>query len=97
MLSPTSLSHIELFGLKDVLEHDPALVLPLYHLYAMQEVEQKSRMNYKQAVRIWKMMKSAAKKSNKLTYFERYIESMQQRFKRLRALQEEIEKGKLLA
>ena len=96
MLRPTSLSHAEMYGLKDVLAHDPSLVLPLYHLFALREVEQKSRMHYKQAVRIWKMMKAAAKKANKQAYFERYMETMQQQFKRLRALQEEIEKGKLL-
>lgn len=96
MLRPSSLGHAEMYGLKDVLAHDPSLVLPLYHTFALREVEQKSRMHYKQAVRIWKMMKSAAKKANKEAYFERYIETMQHQFKRLRALQEEMEKGKLL-
>lgn len=95
MMKPTSLLDAEMGGLKDVLAHEPALLLPLYHLFALREVEQKSRSHYKQAVRIWKMMKSAAKKANKLAYFEQYIEAMQQQFKRLRALQEEMEKGKL--
>lgn len=95
MMKPTSLLDAEMSGLKDVLAHEPALLLPLYHVFALREVEQKSRSHYKQAVRIWKMMKSAAKKANKLAYFEQYIEAMQQQFKRLRALQEEMEKGKL--
>lgn len=94
-LRPTSLGHAEMYGLRDVLDADPALVLPLYHTFALREIDQKSRMHYKQAVRIWKMMKSAAKKANKEEFFERYIETMQQQFKRLRALQEEMEKGKL--
>ena len=58
---------------------------------------QKSRQNYKQAVRIWRAMKSAAKKAGKLDYFESYMEAVQQQFKRLRALQEEINKSNLLA
>ena len=50
-------------GLKDVLQVEPATVLPLYHVYAMAEIAQKSRLNYKQAVRIWKSMRSARKAS----------------------------------
>lgn len=95
LLFPTSIAYLEACGLKDVLATQPAVTLPLYHVYALKEVEQKSRLNYKQAVRIWKMMKSAAKKSNKAEYFNAYIDGMQQQYKRLRALQEEIEKGKL--
>ncbi|MFJ7952327.1 hypothetical protein ACIQZG_12460 [Lysinibacillus sp. NPDC096418] len=92
----SSLSYLEMCGLKDVLQGAPATVLPLYHVYAMTEVEQKSRMNYKQAVRIWKSMRSAAKRAGKTTYFETYMHTIRAEFKRLRALQEEIEKGNLV-
>lgn len=95
MLYPTSIAYLETCGLKDVLAASPVSVLPLYHVYALREVEQKTRINYKQAVRIWRMMKSAAKKSHKADYFNHYIETMQQQYKRLRALQEEMTKGKL--
>ncbi|MFJ7736060.1 hypothetical protein ACIQ2D_06900 [Lysinibacillus sp. NPDC097287] len=92
----SSLSYLEMCGLKDVLQGAPATVLPLYHVYAMSEVEQKSRMNYKQAVRIWKSMRSAAKRAGKTAYFETYMQTIRAEFKRLRALQEEIEKGNLV-
>ena len=92
----SSLSYLELCGLKDVLQGAPATVLPLYHVCAMAEVEQKSRMNYKQAVRIWKSMRSAAKRAGKTAYFETYMQTIRAEFKRLRALQEEIEKGNLV-
>ncbi|RKQ17747.1 hypothetical protein [Ureibacillus endophyticus] len=97
LLYPSSISYLETCGLKEILEHEPAVTLPLYHYYALEEVNQKSRMNYKQAVRIWKMMKSAAKKSGKVNYWTDYIQTVREQFKRLRALQEELEKGNLLA
>jgi len=42
------------------------------------------------------MMKSAAKKSGKLNFWTDYIQSISEQYKRLRALQEELEKGNLL-
>lgn len=96
-LYPSSIAYLESSGLKEVLEEAPHVTLPLYHYYALQEIEQKTRMNYKQAVRIWKMMKSAAKKSGKTNFWSDYIETIREQNKRLRALQEELEKGNLFA
>lgn len=94
-LHPSSISYLESIGLKQVLAEKPAAALPLYHHYAMEEIRQKSRMNYKQAVRIWKKMKAAAKKAGKTSYFENYIETVRTQYKRLRALQEELDKAQL--
>nr|WP_106783565.1 hypothetical protein [Lysinibacillus timonensis] len=95
-LYPSSISYLESCGLREVIDEAPAATLPLYHYYAMEEVRQKSRLNYKQAVRIWKMMKSASKKSGKMNFWSDYIHSVSDQYKRLRALQEELEKGNLL-
>lgn len=95
-LYPSSISYLETCGLKEVLEEAPEVTLPLYHYYAVEEVNQKSRMNYKQAVRIWKMMKSASKKCGKTNFWADYIHTVREQYKRLRALQEELEKGNLL-
>ena len=94
-LHPSSIPYLESIGLKQVVAEKPAAVLPLYHHYAMEEIRQKSRMNYKQAVRIWKQMKSASKKAGKTAYFENYIETVRTQYKRLRALQEELDKAQL--
>ena len=96
-LFPSSISHLEAIGLKEVIAERPASALPLYHFYAMEELRQKSRMNYKQAVRIWKGMKNVAKKAGKSSYFEDYIGAIRQQYKRLRALQEELDKGNFSA
>lgn len=95
-LYPSSISHLDACGLKIALAEAPEVTLPLYHYYAMDEVRQKSRMNYKQAVRIWRSMKSASKKAGKMTFWHDYIQAVRQNYKRLRALQEEIDKSNLL-
>ena len=92
-LYPSSFSYLETCGLKIVLAEAPAVTLPLYHHFAMEELAQESRLNYKQAVRIWKGMRSAAKKAGKTAYFEQYIHIIRTDYKRLRALQEELDKG----
>ncbi|MEK4384767.1 SWIM zinc finger family protein [Solibacillus sp. FSL W7-1464] len=95
-LYSSSIPYLDQAGLKEVVAHAPETALPLYHFYAMEEIQQKSRQNYRQAVRIWRAMKTASKKAGKLDYFINYMEAVQQQYKRLRALQEEINKSNLL-
>ncbi|WP_088007311.1 hypothetical protein [Indiicoccus explosivorum] len=83
-------------GLKEVQAEAPDCVLPLYHRYAEFYLAERSRGGYKQAVRMWKRMKTACKKSGQLPFFEAYIQEIRARHKRLRALQQEIEKGQLV-
>lgn len=83
-------------GLKEVQEAAPDYVLPLYHRYAMSHLDERSRASYKQAVRIWKKMKAACKKSDQMEFWKSYIKEIRTQNKRLRALQEEIEKGNLV-
>lgn len=82
-------------GLKTVASEAPAAILPLLHVHAMKSVAEKNRTSYKQAVRIWKRMKTAARKSGKSDFYNRYISSVGEKYKRLRALREEMEKGNL--
>lgn len=96
LLHRVSPQEAERHGLKTLLQQAPAETLPLYHSFAIAELQGKSRPHYKRAVRLWKSMKSAAKKADKLPFFHSYMEGIRKQFKRLRALQEEIEKGNLL-
>lgn len=96
-LFPSSIPHLEAIGLKEVIDRSPASAMPLYHFYAMEELRQKSRLNYKQAVRIWRAMRNVAKKAGKTSYFEDYIGAIRQQYKRLRALQEELDKANFTA
>lgn len=91
----STLDYADSCGLKTVMQEAPETVLPLYHVLALNEVRERNRHSYKQAVRIWKKMKSAAKKSNKIDYWNDYVREIQAKYRRLRALQEEIQKGNL--
>lgn len=82
-------------GLKTVASEAPGVILPLLHVHAMKCVAEKNRTSYKQAVRIWKRMKTAARKSGKADFYNRYISTVGEKYKRLRALREEMEKGNL--
>lgn len=91
----SSLEYAEACGLSVVKEEAPEILLPLYHHYAMRFIQEKNRYSYKQAVRIWKKMKQVAKKSNDTDYWNAYVENVREKYRRLRALQQEIEKGNL--
>ncbi|MFD1861894.1 hypothetical protein [Planococcus chinensis] len=94
-LHNSPLYFVEECGLKEVQDAAPDYVLPLYHRFAMDYLEERNRPGYKQAVRIWKKMKAACKKSGQLDFWQAYINEIRTQNKRLRALQEEIEKGQL--
>lgn len=81
--------------LKFVLANDPASVMPLLHTYAMRFIQEKNRHSYRRAVRLFKNMKAGAKKSGKVDFWNKYIDTVRDQFRRLRALSEEMEKGNL--
>lgn len=95
-IHPSSISYIESIGLNEVLENNPAALLPLLHYYAVMEIEQKSRINYKEAAVILKKMKMACQKAGKMNFWHDYISNLQIQFKRLKAFQEELEKENVL-
>ena len=95
ILYPSSLAYATACGLQELAKLSPKHTLPIYHYYAMQEIDGKSRAHYKSAVRILRAMRTAAKRSGQQAYFNDYIDTLQHEYKRLRALQEELEKGNL--
>lgn len=82
-------------GLKLALSTDPAAVLPLLHIYAMDFIKEKNRHSYRRAVKLFKKMKAGSKKSGKTEFWNRYIDAVREKNRRLRALMEEMEKGNL--
>lgn len=86
---------IESDTMRFVLANDPAAVMPLLHVYAMRFIQEKNRHSYRRAVRLFKNMKAGAKKSGKIEFWNNYIDTVREQFRRLRALAEEMEKGNL--
>ncbi len=83
--------------LQPIEKASPELLLPFYHQAVERYVLIRNRKGYKSAV---KLMKRLAKLYKKLKQEERwtdYMEAFVARYSRLRALQEELRKGKLLS
>ena len=64
--------------------------------YVCDEIDkEKNRQSYRQAVKLFKKMKAGSKKSGKTDFWNRYIDTVREKNRRLRALMEEMEKGNL--
>ncbi len=86
---------IESWELKEVLTRQPSAALPLLHDYAQQFIAEKNRMSYRRAVKLFKRMRTACKKSGQTEFWNRYIGTVREKHRRLRALVEEMERGNL--
>lgn len=82
-------------GLKIALQEEPAAALPLLHLYAQSFIEEKNRQSYRRAVNLFKKMKTSCRKSGKHEFWNQYTNTVREKYRRLRALMEEMEKGNL--
>lgn len=74
----------------------PELMLPFYHQSVERYIIQKNRDSYKQAVKLLKRLSKLYKKLKQEARWEVFITSFSNRYSRLRALQEELRKGKLI-
>ncbi|SEC23330.1 SWIM zinc finger family protein [Paenibacillus sp. GP183] len=90
-ISPLSLYALELRAIE---EHDPGLLLPLYHQAAERAILEKNRASYKTAVRLLKKLNGYYKWLKLEDRWEQYIYRLSDKFSRLRAFQEELKKGK---
>lgn len=90
-VSPLDLYTLDL---KTVEEYDPSLLLPLYHQAVERSIAEKNRNAYQMAVRLLKKLQSYYKKLGQTDTWEDYIYRLSARYSRLRALQEELKKGK---
>lgn len=78
------------------LEKDaPHALLPFYHQAIERYVSMKNRASYKSAVKLLKRLAKLYKKMKREARWIEYYELFELRYSRLRALQEELKKGKL--
>ncbi|WP_409290650.1 SWIM zinc finger family protein [Peribacillus sp. SCS-37] len=83
-------------NIKILQAHDPSLLLPLYHHAVLTSLGLKNRQAYKAAVRHLKKLRTLYKKLKQEDRFAEFIENLSQSTKRLRAFQEELQRGKLI-
>jgi hypothetical protein len=91
-----SLSELDTYVVKDIEKSEPGVLLPLYVKSVQDEINMKSRENYKRAVRYLKRIKAQYKKLKREEVWENYIKQLAEDHKRLRAFKEELRKGKLI-
>ncbi len=86
---------------KDVLRlieaKDPAVLIPLYHQWSAMLIEGKTRKSYQASVRVLKKLRALYNKSKAIKEWNTFIYSLAARYPRMRALQEELRKGKLIS
>ncbi|TKJ89248.1 hypothetical protein PaeCFBP13512_16465 [Paenibacillus sp. CFBP13512] len=74
----------------------PEMLLPFYHQAVERHMAHKNRQGYKAAVKLLKRLAKLYKKIKQEPRWNDFIEQFAQRNSRLRALQEELRKGKLI-
>jgi len=77
-------------------KHAPETLLPYYHQAVERYVLAKNRDGYKSAVKLLKRLAKLYKKLKRESRWELFLAAFADRHSRLRALQEELRKGKLL-
>lgn len=83
--------------LQPIEKADPEALLPFYHQAVERYVQLKNRDGYKQAVKLLKRLAKLYKKAKREDRWSFFFEAFAARHSRLRALQEELRKGKLLS
>lgn len=81
---------------KEIQKENPEVLLPIYHQQVIQLIGSKNRSSYREAVKYLKKLRTIYKKLKRVPVWESYITYISETYKRLRAFQEELRKGKLI-
>lgn len=82
--------------LQPIEKEAPELLLPYYHQAIEHYVSLKNRQDYKAAVKLLKRLAKVYRKMKQIERWDRFFTRFMERNSRLRALHEELKKGKLL-
>ncbi|GAA3412459.1 SWIM zinc finger domain-containing protein [Paenibacillus hodogayensis] len=88
--------HHKVSVLQPIEKEAPELLLPYYHQAIEHYVALKNRREYKAAVKLLKRLAKVYKKMKQVERWDRFFARFMERNSRLRALHEELKKGKLL-
>ncbi|ETT48026.1 hypothetical protein C162_16120 [Paenibacillus sp. FSL R7-269] len=89
-------SDFRVSDLQPIEKNAPELLLPFYHQAVERFVLDKNRHSYKAAVKLLKRLAKLYKKLKREARWEVFLDGFTDRHSRLRALQEELRKGKLI-
>lgn len=90
------LSSLYPIDMRVIESQDPSLLLPVFHQAIDDQIRQKNRTAYKEAIRLLKKLSALYKQMERQDRFELYLERLARHYGRLRAFQEELKRGKLI-
>ncbi|EXX89187.1 hypothetical protein BG53_00425 [Paenibacillus darwinianus] len=82
--------------LRTVAKAEPGLLIPLYHQAVDESIQSRNRQGYRTAVKLLKKLEKLYQSTGRSAVWPRYIGHVNRKYARLRALQEELKKGKLI-
>ncbi|MCF2943056.1 SWIM zinc finger family protein [Paenibacillus tarimensis] len=87
---------LDVQDIREVAKSAPSTLLPLYHQAVDDSIQTRNRQGYKTAVKLLKRLEKLYNSSDRSHVWKRYITYLHTKHSRLRALQEELKKGKLV-
>lgn len=87
---------LDAHDLRDAAKAAPGLMIPLFHQGVIDAVETRGRQGYRTAVRLLKRLEKLYEAAGRAGVWQRYLAEFQARYARLRALREEMKRGKLM-
>lgn len=84
-------------ALRRLESQDPSALIPLYHQWAARLIEKKNRKSYREAIELLKKLRSLYNKQKMRKEWETFISRLASYYSRMRAFQEELQKGKLIS
>ncbi|MDD3654616.1 MAG: SWIM zinc finger family protein [Desulfotomaculaceae bacterium] len=79
-----------------VKSREPIALIPIYHQWVLRLIEERNRRSYQNAVKILKKLRSIYKEQKMIHSWNVYISQLAARYTRMRAFQEELQKGGLI-
>jgi hypothetical protein len=89
-------SKIDRAQLKQVEAYDVNMVLPLFHHAVERQMASRTRIAYRESVKLLKKMREYYTSTDEISRFDAFVRELSIRHQRLHAFQEELQKGRLL-
>ena len=81
---------------REIAKDAPRILYPLYHQAIEGSIRMRNRQGYKQAVKLMKKLERLYKAEKQADKWSRYVDGIVSKHQRLRALQEELWRGKII-
>jgi len=82
--------------IQEIEQRDPAAILPLYHQLVEQNIAERRRDGYKQAVELLKKLQDCYERLQQNDQYSDYLTRLTDKYKMLRAFHEELRRGNLI-